>query len=163
MDMKRLKGTAIVDMERGEKVGTVDDLVVDGSQRSIIALLVSGGGILHRARRYLPYTRISSVGDDAVMIQSDRVISETHGGDKPGYHSIGSIGNLRVVTDTGTFVGKVATAHFDPPTGSVTEVEVGSGGLGGLFSSSTRIGTESIISIGEDVVIVPASVVEGAG
>jgi sporulation protein YlmC with PRC-barrel domain len=160
MDMKKLKDSAVVSIAQGEKLGMVEDILVDGQKRRAVAMTVTGGGMIRKDRQYLPYDQITSVGEDAVMVEDASALQSAYGDGSRSFHSMASLSGLRVVTDGGTFVGTVSTAHFEPKTGMLTEFEVGQGGIGGLFSSSKIIDASAVTSIGDSIMIVPARLVE---
>lgn len=163
MDVKPLKGIAAVSISKGEKVGAVEDVVVDTEERRVAAFKITSGGLLRKDHCFLPFSAVQSIGSDAIMIPDEAVLQKSYGDRVSGYLDLGKLSGVRVVTDAGTVIGNVSTIHFDPSTGQITEFEVGKGGLGGVFSSHTMIGAGSVTSIGNDIMIVPAAVVGEQG
>lgn len=161
MDIKKLKEVAVVSVSKGEKLGAVEDVLIDAEKRRAVAMTVSGGGKIRKDRSYLPFDRIRSVGDDAVMVEDQDALHSIYGDGSRSYHSLGSLTGLKVVTDDGAYLGNVATVHVEPTTGELTEFEIGRGGLGGVFSSNTIIDASSVTSIGDSIMVVPASLAKG--
>jgi uncharacterized protein YrrD len=161
MDIKNLKDTAVVSINKGEKVGTVDDVLIDSQHRRVAAFNVQSGGFLRHSSSCLPFGAVQSIGKDAIMIQDSDVLKDKYEGTPPEMHNYGNVTSVRVVTDTGTYVGNVSSVHFEPADGHITEYEVSPGGISGVFGSSKLIDSASITSIGEDIMIVPAAVAEG--
>jgi uncharacterized protein YrrD len=157
MDIKSLKDTAVVSINKGEKVGAVEDVLIDSANRRVAALKVQSGGFLRRSQNYLPYDAIQSIGKDAIMIQDPDVLKDKYEGTPPELHNLGNVTSVRVVTDTGTYIGNVSSVHFEPEDGHITEYEVNPGGISGAFGSTKVIDSASITSIGEDIMIVPAA------
>jgi uncharacterized protein YrrD len=155
MDVKTLKGIAVVSIARGEKVGAVDDVVIDTQERRIGALRIGSGGLLRKDRHYVPFEAVRSIGTDAVMIDDEAALQQSYATRTSGYHSLDNISGLRVVTDGGTYLGNIATIHFNESDGNLTDFEIGQSGIGGLFGSSKIVGASTIISIGHDIMIVP--------
>lgn len=151
MDVKEVQGRPVVTIATGEKIGEVDDVVVDGQDRRVAAFRVSSGGFLSRQHHYLPFGAIKTIGDDAVMIQTADALQQSYGDRADGYFTLGTLTKLRVVTQSGTYIGDIASARFDPATGQITDFEVGTGGI---FRSNTIVGPDSVISIGSDIIVV---------
>lgn len=157
MDIRSLKDIAVVSIAHGEKLGTVDDVLIDPGKRRAVVMTVVDGGRLRKDRRYLPYESIKSVGGDAVMVEDGDALHDSFGDGSRQYHTLSSLTSLKVVADSGTYLGNVATAHLEPATGELTEFEVGRGGIGGLFSSNTIIDASSVTSIGDSIMVVPGA------
>lgn len=163
MDVKPLKGIAAVSIAKGEKVGAVEDVVVDTQERRVAAFKIESGGLIRKDHCYVPFGAVQSIGDDAIMIPDETVLQQSYGDRASGYLTLGKLGDVRVVTETGIVIGHVTTVHFDPTEGQITDFEVGKGGIGGVFSSHTLIGAANVTSIGEDIMVVPASAVAAGG
>lgn len=151
MDLKQLKGIAIVSVAAGEKLGVVDDVILDTQELRLAALRLTSGGLLHKEHQYVPISAIRSIGTDAVMVGEATAIQATPGERASGYHSLDEIGKLKVVTADGTYLGTLATVHLDPSSRQLTEFEINTG----LLHTNKRIPAESVTSIGADVMVVP--------
>lgn len=155
MDLRQIKGRAVVAINSGEKVGAIDDVVIDGQERRVAAFHVTEGGFLRKHHVYLPYNGVRSIGEDAVLVQDDDVFRQSYGDRAEGYFTLGTLSKVRVVTESGTYLGDVASAYFDPTDGRLTEIEVGTGGI---FRSNTVIDAASLTTVGSDIFIVPDNV-----
>ena len=163
MDVKTLKGIATVSIAKGEKVGAVEDVVVDTQERRVAAFKIESGGLMHKDHRYVPFGAVQSIGEDAIMIPDETVLQQSYGDRASGYLALGKLGKVRVVTDTGTVIGHLTTVHFDPAVGRITEFEVGKGGIGGVFSSHALVDASNVTSIGEDIMVVSANAAAAGG
>lgn len=159
MDIKKLKGIAVLSIDGSEKLGQVEDIMIDSAQRQVGAFKIASGGLLKREHRWVPFAAVRSVGEDALMVQDDTALQRSYGDRATGYHDLARLGGLKVVTENGDHIGQVSTAHFDPASGAITEFEIGTGGLGGLLHSNKVISAGSVTNIGENIMIVPAAVV----
>lgn len=151
VDVKEVQGRPIVTIANGEKIGEIDDVVIDGQDRRVGAFRIRSGGFLSKQHHYLPFGAIQTIGDDAVMIQSGDALQQSYGDRADGYFTLGTLTKLRVVTQSGTYVGDIASARFDPATGQITDLEVGTGGI---FRSNTIVDRSSVISVGSDIIVV---------
>jgi uncharacterized protein YrrD len=156
MDVKSLKGIAVVSIQQGEKVGTVDDVLFDLENRRVIAFKLIKPGFLRSGGIAITMEDIESIGKDAVMIQHrDRIRelkSERDLQSRPGYSDLSA---LRVVTQDGTYVGNLATVQVDPQNGKLTQIEVTGGGLIDRLRRNKIVGIEEVVSLGTDVVVIP--------
>ena len=156
MDVKSLKGIAVVSIEQGEKVGMIDNVLFDLENRRIIAfkmikpVLMSSGGIVLRMYD------VENIGKDAVMIQhKDKIRELKEERDLQNRPDLGDLSSLRVVTEDGTFVGNVATVQFEPRNGVITDLEITGTGMMSRLRRNKSIPARQIVSIGADVVVVP--------
>lgn len=149
-------GTKIVSVKEGKKIDTVDDVIYDPKDNRIKALLVSEGGLFASAK-ILMIEDVKSVGEDAVVIESEHSIKDA----KEVPENVSQIAkestNLtetKIITETGNELGKVTDLLFDPQSGEVAEFEVSQGGLKDVREGKKRIRISDIITIGEDATIV---------
>jgi uncharacterized protein YrrD len=156
MDVKSLKGIAVVSIEEGEKVGVVDNVLFDLDPKRVIAFKLIKPGLLRSGAFILPMEDVESVGPDAVMIRNRDKIREQKGDrDYQNRPDLTSLSKLRVVTQDGTYVGTLATVQFDPKTGLITQLEVTGGGFMDRLRRNQIVDVAEAISIGTDVAVIP--------
>lgn len=155
MEIKDLHGIAVVSIADGAKLGTVEDVLMDGAQRRVDALRVESGGLLRRQHMVVPFTALRSIGVDAVMVADAAALSPAPDHTADGRHSAGDLDKMRVVTENGAYLGNLSNARFDPATGVVSEFEIGAGGIGGILGHKKMIDAASVTSIGPDIMVVP--------
>lgn len=162
MDAKTLKGIAVVSVKDGEKVGTVQELVFNPETRRIMALRLGRTGLFGSSRDIILMDDVETIGRDAVMIPNrDAVRQESDERDLQGRPGLKQLGDLRVVTQDGTYVGNLATVHIDHKSGAISQVDVGSGDLMHMFRKNLEVPASEVISMGGDVVIIPNSYAPG--
>lgn len=156
MDVKSLSGIAVVSIEDGEKVGTVDDVVFNLESRRVIGFRLGRTGLIRGGRSVVSMSDVESVGSDAVMIRNRSMVrdeqNEREFADRPHLRELTS---LRVVTQDGAYVGNLATVRFDPSNGSITHLEVSGGSLMSMLRRNREIPADVVLSMGTDVVVVP--------
>ena len=64
-----LMGKSIVSADRGERLGTVSDVLLDEVSNRVVGLVVRSGGLLKK-EQVLPYEAIQTLGADAVVARS---------------------------------------------------------------------------------------------
>lgn len=156
---KELLGRPIIALSSGEEVDRVRDVVLDPQGNRVLALLTDEAGWFSAARA-VPYERVQSIGEQAVMIASPQDVTTTRQDDRLK-HALDTKTNLigmTLLTTDGEQLGKISDVYFDARTGQVEGYEA----TGGLFSDLTRgrtfIPVPGQIQIGADAAIVPASV-----
>jgi uncharacterized protein YrrD len=158
MDVKSLKGIAVVSIEQGEKVGTVDDLLFDLEGRKVVAFKLIKPGLLRSGGIVLRMDDVESIGKDAVMIRNRERIRELKDErDLQGRPDLAALSSLRVVTQDGTYVGNLATVQFDQKFGRLTAIEITGGGLMDRLRRTKEVEISEVVSMGTDVVIIPDS------
>jgi uncharacterized protein YrrD len=156
MDAKTLSGLAIVSIDDGEKVGTIDSLIFNMTDRRIAAFRITRGSLLSGKTDFIGFDDIHRLGPDALMITNQSVIEGDPGGKKYGsLPELSSFSGVRVVTESGAFVGEIVSVHIDERSGNVTEFEVSGGGLLATFRRNQHIPNSDVRSIGRDVAVVP--------
>jgi len=163
MNVKDMKGIAVVSISGGEKLGTVEDVIIDSQERVVGAFKLQSGSLLHKEHRYVPFSAVQSVGADAIMVRAGDVLQSTFGERPSGYHTLGNIGAVKVVSESGAFLGKLDNIRFDTTTGAVTDFEIGKSGIGGVFRGNTVIGAASVTSFGQEIMVVPDALAEAGG
>lgn len=156
MDVKSLKGIAVVSIEDGEKLGTVDDMLFNLEARRLIGFRMARTGFLRGDRGLVAMDDVESVGTDAIMVRNrSQLRDEQHERDFADRPGLDKLTSLRVVTEHGGYIGGLATVEFDPQSGALTELGVSAGGLRSVLGGTNRIPASDIVSIGTDVVVVP--------
>lgn len=156
---KELLGRPIVALSNGEQVDNVRDVIFDPQGNQVLALLTDEAGWFSAARA-VPYGRVQSIGEKAVMIASPEDVTTTRKDDRLK-HALETKTNLigmTLLTTGGENLGKISDVYFDAGTGRVEGYEA----TGGLFSDMTRgrtfIPAPGHVQIGADAAIVPDSV-----
>jgi uncharacterized protein YrrD len=156
MDVKSLKGIAVVSIAQGEKVGTVDNILFDLENRRVIAFKLTKPGLLRSGGIVLRMTDVENIGKDAVMIKNKEAIRELKAErDLQSRPDLGTLSALRVVSEDGTFVGNVATVQFEPRNGVITDVEITGTGFMDRLRRNQTVPAHQVLSFGSDVVVVP--------
>ena len=146
-----LKGMAIVSITEGTRLGRVDDLVIDSAQRSIVALQCSEQG----KRFIVPFQLVRNIGQDAITVENSQVTQvEGQQGLAPGTLRLDDFLKLKVVDESGAFIGNVNQVDIDAINGQMVSISVHKGGVLGLGGVTTVIPSEQIRAIGQELVTV---------
>lgn len=163
MDIKSFKGIAVVSIDDGARVGAVSDILFDLEQRQIRAFIVGEGKLLGGVSRILDIADVKSIGADALMIPSRDLLKADREDDRyKRYANLHAVMSLKVVSETGNFVGNLSTVQIETEGGTFTDIEVGQRGLLSTFHSKIVVPAGSVTAFGRDVVIIPKEFVPAA-
>lgn len=158
---KDILNRSIVAVSTGEKIDRVHDVIFDHQANQVLGLLVDEGGWFSAAK-VVPFERIRSVGEDAVMIGSADDVTTTRedGRLKEALDSKASLIGLTLLTTDGQNLGRIADVFFDEHTGQVEGYEATGGLFADLSSGRTFVPAPESVQIGTDTAIVPISVAQ---
>ncbi|MZP29292.1 hypothetical protein GTO91_06170 [Heliobacterium undosum] len=152
---KSLLTRPIVSLDEGQRLGTVRGLVVDPEALEVVALQVDQKG-LFREQKIIPYTKVHSIGDDAIVIdrssQVQRATNLPHLFEliKSKTVIIGS----KVLTTLGQKIGVVEEYYFDRRTGKLLTIEIRGHFGEGWFNSRALLPATAIRTISPAMVLV---------
>ena len=124
--MRRLSeaiGTRVMSKATAERVGKLERVVFDAPPRRVVAVQVSGKGLVD-------WSAVSGLGTDAVVIESDDHIRPA--ADAREDRALGGAldwKGKRVLSDHGNEVGTVSDIELDETNGAIEAVETTDGRL----------------------------------
>ncbi|EGW39996.1 PRC-barrel domain-containing protein [Desulfosporosinus sp. OT] len=144
----------IISLQEGQQIGYVKSLILDASTKSLAAIVVDPKG-LFKDQRIIPYSKVVSVGDDAITIDKESHVEKTS--NLPELLDLVkgklTIIGTKMVTETGKTLGTAEEYYVDPKTGEITQIEISGGKLEGFLSGKAWIAAEYITTIGHDVIV----------
>jgi sporulation protein YlmC with PRC-barrel domain len=158
MDVDHLRGMAVVSVQQAEKLGTVEDVLLDLDEHRVGGLRLHGG--LFRGGPIVGWPSVHAIGQDAVMVDDSNAAGPGADGEVSGLTRLHALHGMKVVTDAGVLAGTFDGADMDPATGRITRYVVAGPG-GGLFHRGHRfmLPPEGIVGIGVDLITVAAAAV----
>ncbi|HWE63964.1 MAG TPA: PRC-barrel domain-containing protein [Chloroflexota bacterium] len=158
MNIDQLQGMAVVSVHQAEKLGTIEDVLLDLDQHRVGGLLLHGGPF--RGGPVVGWASVRSIGQDAVMVDDSNAAGSGSEGQVSGLTRTQELRGMKVVTDTGALAGTIEGADIDPATGQITRYMVAEPG-GGLFHQGHRftLAPEAIVGIGVDLITVRAGAI----
>jgi sporulation protein YlmC with PRC-barrel domain len=144
-----LIGTQVITRDSGKKLGVINQLWVDIDQREVVVLGLRGT-LFTGEQRYMYLSNVSQIGD-VVLVDNDDMVQDID------VLSLSSLIENEVVTEAGELLGKVRGFKFDPNTGEISALVIGSFGLPWIperFISTYELGISEIVSTGPDRLIV---------
>lgn len=145
----------IISLQEGQQLGYVKSLILNAATKSLAAIVVDPKGFF-KDQRIIPYSKIVSVGDDAITINKESHVEKTSS--LPELLDLVkeklSIIGTKMVTETGKTIGTADEYYVDPSTGKITQIELSGGKLEGLLNGKAWISAEYITTIGHDVIVI---------
>lgn len=121
-------GRPVVSATTAQRIGRVTGFVVDPATRAIAAVAMKKWW----ADAVLPWAQITAFGPDAVMVDSATEITKPPAAIRALLGKDHTLMGKRALTSAGDQIGHVADVDFDPDTGFITALSVGSGNIGGV-------------------------------
>lgn len=155
-----ITGLPVYSLDRGSKLGYVKDVIYDTKQNKLLAFTLETRGIFSPDRFILPFDKVKSVGDDAVMVETGRVFKRENEFPeaKRAIHNKGDITHRVVMTLSGEKLGAVSDILIDEETGNAISYEVTGGLAQDIGSGRDYVDATHTINVGYDAIIVPDSV-----
>ncbi len=151
MDAHSLKGMAVVSIQEGTKLGTVQQPLLDLTARQVVALRVTGDD----GTFIVPFDAVTAIGADAITVASSTVTqTPSTGVAADELRDLDALGKLKIVDHAGTFLGTVSHVEIDPVRGAITQLAAHTGGMLGMGGTTTPIDARAIISVGPELVTV---------
>ncbi len=154
-----LHGIAIVTIDTGKKVGTLEDFYFEPQTNSVRALYVKTSVFGHRA---LMTSSINAIGADAITFADESLLLEEKTHSELAAFPLGrSLLTYKVLSEGGTVVGTIGNVVFDASTPTnlrVITFEL-AGGLRNKFSGHyPSFSSAQVVRYGQDVLVIPDSV-----
>ncbi|OLN28181.1 PRC-barrel domain-containing protein [Desulfosporosinus metallidurans] len=144
----------IISLQEGQQIGYVKAIILNASTKSLAAIVVDPKGFF-KDQRIIPYSRVVSVGDDAITIDKESHVEKTS--NLPELFDLVkeklTIIGTKMVTETGKTLGTADEYYVEPQTGKITQIEISGGKLEGFLSGKALIAAEYIMTIGHDVIV----------
>jgi uncharacterized protein YrrD len=157
-----LQGLAVVTLDTGAKLGTVEDFYFEPEANAIRGLRVKTGLFGSKA---LATSAISSIGRDAVVTANkDMIIDEKHDGRLPQLPLGHILLSYKVMGENGTLVGSIGNILIDtnPPNAlRVVGYEL-SGNIGERITGHYQtFSANEVTRYGRDVIVILDQVAKG--
>lgn len=142
--------------DAGERLGDVEDVLVNRSGRRVMGFLLAGGGRLSGHRVY-PFEEVRAVGDGAVVVAQPGAVLRTRQVNRLrrllARHA--DLVGKRLVSRSGQDLGVIADLVFDPETGAVLGYELSGGFLRDVTEGRGFLPVSAGLVVGTDAVIAP--------
>ena len=155
-----LHNIAVVTIDSGKKVGTLEDFYFEPRTNSVYALYVKTGVFGHRALRA---TSLNAIGTDAITFadEENNLIEEKADALLPTLPLGRALLTYKVLSEGGTVVGAVGNIVLDtsvPANLRVIAFELAGGIRNKLSGHYPTFSSTQVVRYGADVLVIPDSV-----
>lgn len=158
---KSLLGLNVISQLEGKNLGKVRDLILDDNSQRLVALLLSDKELFGMIDAVvIPFSQVREIGPHAIMVPNDEAVVKAHA-DRTIAQSFDQSKKLdgkKVTTQGGEDLGTISDLYIDAD-GNITGYEISGGIFSDAFSGKRYMEAPSEITMGEDVILVPANVV----
>ncbi|GAC1332149.1 MAG: hypothetical protein NVSMB17_10910 [Candidatus Dormibacteria bacterium] len=162
--LSELNGRAVVDMALAEKLGEIDEAVLDPEGRRVAGFMVTKGSTLLGGghRMVFAASAVHSVGPDAVTVHG--AILEHAEGAFPGLPRRRDIVGRKIVGHSGKMYGHIHDVLIDGASGEIigySMEDAPRGGLDGIFGAPRTsadlkyVRADADLRVGSEIVVVP--------
>ncbi|KXS42492.1 MULTISPECIES: PRC-barrel domain-containing protein [unclassified Candidatus Frackibacter] len=143
----------VINLQTGEEIGAIEDVVFDPEEKRIVGLIINNKS-LFQGSRMIAYEELHSVGEDAVTIEDDSVLTKLDDTKEFLTGPNGSVIGSRVVTDDGKELGNIEDIILDSTNGQINGYEITDGLVQDILDGRGRLQVSDDLKYGKDVVIV---------
>lgn len=151
----------VYSLMEGAAVGRVKEVIIDPDEKRLLALAVDMGGWYHDIR-VIPAGKISTVGDDIIMVdekQAAVVVPNLPKIVEQMKNPCNIIG-ARVISEDGRNLGKVEGFYLERDSGAISRLELSGGMFGKIWAGKISLGAEHIVTLGSEAVVVDVATAE---
>lgn len=158
---KKFASMPVISLEEGQQIGVAKELVVDPAGKRVAALIIDQKGWF-REQRFIPYHKISSVGNDAITIEMTSGVERTASFPeiirllKEPVEVVGA----RIVSESGSVLGFVDEYYVDTETGTIAGLEFSGNMLNSVVKGRAFLDINFVRTMGKEVVVVTNEGVE---
>jgi uncharacterized protein YrrD len=154
-----LQGIAIVTIDGGKKVGTLEDFYFEPQTNAVRAFYVKTGAFSHRA---LMVGSVNAIGTDAITFADESALLTEKDNTQLTTLPLGrTLLTYKVMSEGGSVVGTIGNVILDVSTPAnlhVTEFELAGGLRNKLSGRYPSFSSSQVVRYGQDVLVVPDSV-----
>lgn len=155
MKATQLRGMSVVSIVGAEKMGEVQDLVLNPDAQQVVAIrikLIPEGVVKTISAREV------RVGNDAVTIKDPKSIGEEDLTEVEGTVDLATLLGTKVLSHSGNLLGNIEGVEIDTYM-KITGYEVGKGGLSDLFGRRSNLPAGPDMHYVKQMLMVPDEVV----
>ncbi len=165
-----LRGRSVVDVNAGERLGTIDDVILDPAGRQVAGYVVSERpGLLGGKEVIVPGSAVHAIGPDAVTVRRGEQ-SDAETGRLGPLPRLTRVTGRKMVSESGRLLGTIHDILLADDGMGVVGYALGSGSGGGLGNLLGRdkdqqryVRADSDLRVGYDVIVVPDDAVLASG
>jgi len=153
----------VISLEEGQHIGVVKELVIDPTGKKVAALIIEQKGWF-KEQRFIPYSKVHSVGADAITIEKSSGVQKAAG--LPEIVKLLrekiKINGARIVAENGTVLGQVDEYYVDVESGTIAGLEFSGNFINSVINGKAFLDIDYIRTMGKEVIVVTNESVENA-
>jgi sporulation protein YlmC with PRC-barrel domain len=168
---RQLDGRAVVDIDAAEKLGKIDEIILDPDAARVAAFTVTRTESLLNGKHHItvPASAVHALGPDALTVRHRAAVEPL---DDRAYQSLPRVSDVvgrRVVSESGRLLGKIDDVLIDGENGTIvgyTLAEHGAmGKLEGMFGIDAKrehahyLRADASLRAGDDLIVAPDNAV----
>lgn len=152
MSTKLVKGTPVVSLSDGSKLGTIDRVYLDPERKEIAGFSFHQGSFIGKTTGMVDASDVHAFGADAVTVADPSVVRSelAIGTRREGLVELEGLLKRKVLTAGGTYVGQIVSVRFGHESHRLTAIEVSQG----FFQENRVLPVEVVEHLGEELVVV---------
>ncbi len=154
---KLVKGTAVVSLADGAKLGAIDRVLLDPQRQEIVGFTFRQGGLFGgKTAGLVDVADVHAFGPDAVTVNDVSAVRSELAIDArcDELVDLEDLLKRKVITDGGTYVGQVTSVRFGQDSYRLTAIEVSPG----FFQDHRLIAAEHVVHLGTELIVVSDAV-----
>ncbi len=162
MSTRLVKGTAVVSLADGKKLGSIDRVYLDPERKEIVGFSFHHGGLFGaKTTGMVDVSDVHAFGPDAVTVDDVTAVRselalEAH---RDALIDLEDLLKRKVLTEGGTFVGQVVSVRFAQDSYRLTAIEVSPG----FFQENRLVPSQEVEQIGDELIVVSDTVCSPVG
>ncbi|MGF7184170.1 uncharacterized protein YrrD [Desulfitispora alkaliphila] len=153
-ESKHFLGLPVVSLDLGQQLGVVKSLIIDPETVSLMGLVISNKGWLSE-NRFLPFSKVKSVGRHAVTTESSKSLEKIV---QSSDHR--QLEGVQVLSCQGNFLGTVEEFTIDAETGEIVTLELSGKLINSLLKGKASLPRTALQTMGKDVIVAVAGAEE---
>ena len=150
MNPRSIVGMPVVSVAEAGKLGYVTDLLYGLNPLCIPAVRVHGDD----DELIVPFDTVGSIGSDAITVRDQSAASPFTSLSSDGLIGEKEIHALKIVDESGTFLGTVKSVEIEPSSGRVRRISSERGGVMGVGAEVRTFEADAIRHVGREIVTV---------
>lgn len=151
---KHLLNLPVFSLEEGQQIGRVKGLVVDPAGKAVAALIIEEKGWF-KEQKFIPFSRVHSVGENAVTIERSSIIQKV--ATMPDMVKLAKnkidITGTRIILENGSILGQVDEYFVDLQNGNIVGLELSTGILNSVMEGKVFLDSGFIRTLGKQVTV----------
>ncbi|MDN5348155.1 MAG: hypothetical protein PWP65_1719 [Clostridia bacterium] len=151
---REIVGLPVIDLEQGEELGRIQDLLCDPHRRLVNSLVLASAKLPY-GTRLVKFEQVQTQGADAFAVSSSRLLAGIAPDNLVKWQKIKGTPIFNV---QGSEIGTLEDIIVEVPSGKMEAMEVSGGLISDILDGRKTIGIDRVLTWGPDAIIVQEEV-----